>query len=95
MTKDVMPGVDKPLWPLSSYGPAKLQPVLIANVDESPEELRVRAMVASKSGSLNDYVRLPYLPTVPLIDPWRFNSLNTNLRRFLLPIKPSTTFALR
>jgi nucleoporin NUP42 len=67
MTKDVTPGVDKPLWPLSSYGPAKFEPVLIANLDESPDELRVRAVMASKAGSINDYVRLSYLPVIRLI----------------------------
>ena len=72
MTKDLTAHVDKPLWPLSSYGPAKHEPTLISNLDESPEELRVRAVTALRSGSTNDYVR-PYPLIVPflydLIDP--------------------------
>jgi hypothetical protein len=57
IVKDLTPQVDKPSWPLSSYGPAKYEPVLIPNLDESQEELRVRAQAALKAGTPNDYVR--------------------------------------
>lgn len=56
MTKDFTPQADKPLWPLSSYGPAKHETNLISNLDESPEELRVRAVAAIKAGAVSDYV---------------------------------------
>lgn len=59
MTKDFTPQMEKPLWPMSSYGPAKYEPILVSNLDESPEELRVRAMTAIKSGSISDYVHSP------------------------------------
>jgi nucleoporin NUP42 len=58
MTKDFTLHADKPLWPLSSYGPAKSEPTFITNLDESQEELRVRAVTALKSGAVNDYVCL-------------------------------------
>ena len=41
MTKDLTLGQEKPLWPLTSYGPVKCQPMLIGGLDESFEELRV------------------------------------------------------
>jgi hypothetical protein len=66
MTKDLTPGQEKPLWPLTSYGPMKNQPLLIGGLDESFEELRVRAVTALKSGAINDYVRLTLLPHTPL-----------------------------
>ena len=47
---------EKPIWPLSSFGPAKMQPNLIAGLDESPEELRVRANQAASAGTTQDYV---------------------------------------
>ncbi|KAI9057656.1 hypothetical protein FKP32DRAFT_1681336, partial [Trametes sanguinea] len=47
---------EKPIWPLSSYGPAKLQPTLIANLDESPEELRVKAAEAARKGTVQEYL---------------------------------------
>ena len=50
------------MWPLSSYGAAKAEPTLIANLDESPEELRCKAVQALKSGNVQDYVR-----SLPLI----------------------------
>ncbi|KAJ2995195.1 hypothetical protein NUW54_g7432 [Trametes sanguinea] len=53
---------EKPIWPLSSYGPAKLQPTLIANLDESPEELRVKAAEAARKGTVQEYVRLYFPP---------------------------------
>jgi len=56
MTSDLTPHSDKPLWPLSSYGAAKHEPTLLKDLDESPEELRVRAVVANQAGSINEYV---------------------------------------
>jgi len=59
---------ERPLWPLSSYGAAKNVPNLLADLDLSSEELRVRAYEAKKSGQMQQYVRLPnssrnpYLP---------------------------------
>ncbi|KAJ3574690.1 hypothetical protein NP233_g1601 [Leucocoprinus birnbaumii] len=46
---------DKPLWPLSSYGPAKNEPNLLSGLDESMEELRVRAVLALKAGNSAEY----------------------------------------
>ncbi|KDQ64045.1 hypothetical protein JAAARDRAFT_144449 [Jaapia argillacea MUCL 33604] len=57
MAKDLTPLQDKPQWPLSSYGPAKHEPNLIPNLDESFEELRVKALLATKSGAFDDYIR--------------------------------------
>jgi hypothetical protein len=56
--KDLTADMDKPMWPLSSYGPARNEPVLIPNLDESPEELRVKAFTAIQSGTPDAYVRL-------------------------------------
>lgn len=57
MTKDLTSSIDRPIWPLTSYGPAKFQPTLIAGLDESPEELRVKAATAAKTGAIQEYVR--------------------------------------
>ncbi|KAK0243410.1 hypothetical protein EDD85DRAFT_762054, partial [Armillaria nabsnona] len=57
ITKDLTANVDKPLWPLSSFGPAKHEPLLIKGLDESPEELRVQAFKALSSGNVNQYVQ--------------------------------------
>ncbi|KAK0190343.1 hypothetical protein F5146DRAFT_1102783 [Armillaria mellea] len=57
ITKDLTANVDKPLWPLSSFGPAKHEPLLIKGLDESPEELRVQAFKALTSGNVNQYVQ--------------------------------------
>ena len=46
------------MWPLSSYAPSKHEPLLIAGLDESPEELRVKAVAAVASGNINAYVSL-------------------------------------
>lgn len=56
MTKDFTPGQEKPNWPLTSYGPAKHQPVLISGFEESFEELRARAVTALKAGNIDEYV---------------------------------------
>ncbi len=53
---------ERPLWPLSSYGAAKNAPNLLADLDLSSEELRVRAYDAQKSGQMRQYVRLLNLP---------------------------------
>lgn len=53
---DLTPGADKPLWPLSSYGPGKFEPILVGGLDESSEELRVKAVLALQAGNLNQYV---------------------------------------
>lgn len=50
--------LEKPLWPLTSYGPAKHAPTIIQGLDESPEELRVKAVSALQSGSSAEYVSL-------------------------------------
>ena len=60
MSKDLTSGSDMPLWPLSSYGPAKNEPNLLVALDESPEELRVRAATASRSNNIQDYVGALY-----------------------------------
>ena len=58
MGKDLRPGVEKPLWGLSSYGPAKFEPNLISGLDMSFEELRVNAALAFHSNTVAEYVRL-------------------------------------
>ena len=61
---------DRPLWPLSSYGPAKYVPNVIQGLDESSEELRFKAFTAAKSGTMQEYVRsLRLPPTVCLHHP--------------------------
>ncbi|OBZ70306.1 Nucleoporin-like protein 2 [Grifola frondosa] len=55
LTRDL--DVDRPAWPLSSYGPAKFEVNLIPNLDESPEELRVKAVQAAQSGTIQEYLR--------------------------------------
>jgi len=57
ITNDVTHLQDKPLWPLSSYGPAKYEPIVIGGLDESPEELRLKAVTALKAGTTSEYVR--------------------------------------
>jgi len=58
MGRDIRPGVEKPLWGLSSYGPAKLEPNLISGLDMSFEELRVNAVMALQNNTVAEYVRL-------------------------------------
>jgi len=65
ITHDLTPNKEKPLWPLSSYGPSKHEPLLLAGLDESPEELRVKAFTALKAGNINGYVSQA---TIPLYD---------------------------
>ncbi|KIL63017.1 hypothetical protein M378DRAFT_12511 [Amanita muscaria Koide BX008] len=57
LTKDLSVGaVDKPAWPLSTYGPAKNEPNLLGGLYESPEEFRVRAVTTLRAGSANEYM---------------------------------------
>jgi nucleoporin NUP42 len=56
IVKDFNPSVDKPSWPLSSYGPSKFAATFVGGLDVSSEELRLRAVMAISSGNLNDYV---------------------------------------
>jgi nucleoporin NUP42 len=57
MTKDFDFKADKPSWPLSSYGPAKHEKNLLPTLDESPEELRLKAATAMRNGSINEYLQ--------------------------------------
>ena len=56
MKKDLTDGVEKPLWPLSSFGPGKYENTLLKGLDESPEEMRVKAWEANRSGQALTYV---------------------------------------
>ncbi|KAF8634628.1 hypothetical protein AX15_000805 [Amanita polypyramis BW_CC] len=56
MAKDLTAQMDKPLWPLSSYGPAKGEPNVLAGLDISPDELRVQATSALRGGNVNEYI---------------------------------------
>ena len=56
ITHDLTPNKEKPLWPLSSYGPSKHEPLLLSGLDESPEDLRVKAFTALKAGNSSEYV---------------------------------------
>ena len=58
MGRDLRPGVEKPLWGLSSYGPAKLEPNLISGLDMSYEELRLNALMALQNNTVAEYVGL-------------------------------------
>ncbi|KAF8165892.1 hypothetical protein B0H34DRAFT_787201 [Crassisporium funariophilum] len=57
IANDLTAHVDKPLWPLTSYAPAKHEPLLLAGLDESPEELRVKAFTAIRAGNVNEYLQ--------------------------------------
>lgn len=57
MTKDFDVRADKPSWSLSSYGPAKNEKNLLPPLDESPEELHLKAVTAIRNGNINEYVR--------------------------------------
>lgn len=74
MGRDLRPGVEKPLWGLSSYGPAKLEPNLISGLDMSFEELRLNAVMALQSNTVAEYVRP--IPFVFFFFPWD-DSLST------------------
>ncbi|PKI84688.1 hypothetical protein MVES_000941 [Malassezia vespertilionis] len=47
----------RPLWKLTSYAPARGEPNLIAGLDRSPEEDRMAAYEASRSGNQAAYVQ--------------------------------------
>lgn len=51
---------EQPLWPLTCYGPFKHEATLIGGLDESPEELRVKAVAALASKNVNEYVWVTY-----------------------------------
>lgn len=60
IARDLDPNADKserPSWPLATYGPAKYQPNLLPGLDESPEELRVRAALAAQTNTTAEYVK--------------------------------------
>ena len=67
MISDITPSKDKPLWPLSSYGPAKYEPIVIGGLDESPEELRLKAVTALTTGTTAEYVCGPLCARSQLI----------------------------
>ncbi|KIM20846.1 hypothetical protein M408DRAFT_30045, partial [Serendipita vermifera MAFF 305830] len=46
---------EKPLWPISSYGPGKNEPTFLTGLDISPEEMRARAFEAMKEGKGAEY----------------------------------------
>jgi hypothetical protein len=56
MTKDLSLESDRPAWLLSSYGPAKYEPNLVSGIDESFEELHLKAALALASNSVQEYV---------------------------------------
>lgn len=56
IARDLTQGQDKPIWPLSSYGPAKGEPTIIEGLDESAEEMRWKALQAVQSGNIAEYV---------------------------------------
>jgi hypothetical protein len=53
---DLTANKDKPMWPLSSYGPAKGEPLVIPGLDLSFEEMRVKAFEVNKAGNAQEYV---------------------------------------
>ncbi|KIK64864.1 hypothetical protein GYMLUDRAFT_258825 [Collybiopsis luxurians FD-317 M1] len=55
--EDITLGKGKPLWPLSSYGPARYKDTIIGGLDVSPEELRVEAWEAVRKGKIDSYVK--------------------------------------
>ncbi|KAI9447861.1 hypothetical protein H4582DRAFT_1772106, partial [Lactarius indigo] len=57
MTKDFDVRSDKPSWSLSSYGPAKNEKNILPPLDESPEELRFKAVAAMRNGNINEYLQ--------------------------------------
>jgi nucleoporin NUP42 len=54
---------ERPIWPLSSFGPGKNPPChLIEGKDVSSEEARVMAYLSQAEGNPAAYVRLPRQP---------------------------------
>ncbi|KAG8906138.1 hypothetical protein FRB99_007528 [Tulasnella sp. 403] len=56
ISRDFTPGIEKPAWPLSVYGPAKQEATYVKGVDVSQEEMRVKAYEARAQGRINEYV---------------------------------------
>lgn len=50
---------ERPIWPLSSYGPGKNAPLQLmeGEVEQSPEEMRVRHYLAVAKGNPQESVR--------------------------------------
>ncbi|KAJ3711261.1 hypothetical protein DFJ43DRAFT_112159 [Lentinula guzmanii] len=57
LLSDITLGKEKPLWPLSSYGPAKYEPDIVVGLDTCPEELRVKAWEAKVQNNVNGYIQ--------------------------------------
>ncbi|KAJ6524268.1 hypothetical protein DFH09DRAFT_1189749 [Mycena vulgaris] len=55
---DLTMGHERPMWPFTSYGPAKFEPTVLHGLDESPEELRLKATNAMKAGNVHEYARV-------------------------------------
>jgi len=53
---------DLPIWPLSSYGPGKNAPLQLmeGDIEQSPEEMRVRHYLAIAKGNIQESVRCIY-----------------------------------
>jgi nucleoporin NUP42 len=51
---------ERPIWPLSSYGPGKNAPLQLmeGEIEQSPEEMRVRHYLAVAQGNPQESVRL-------------------------------------
>ncbi|PAV21417.1 hypothetical protein PNOK_0404400 [Pyrrhoderma noxium] len=64
LAKDITPGFEKPLWPFSSFGPAKFESTIIAGLDISPEELRFKALEALRSGNPVEYEKFESEKTI-------------------------------
>lgn len=49
---------ERPIWPLSSYGPGKNAPLQLmeGDIEQSPEEMRVRHYLAVASGNPQESV---------------------------------------
>ena len=55
-------GREKPMWLFSAYGPAKGEPNMVTQLEESAEEFRVKFMQAQMSNNLEQYVRCHLSP---------------------------------
>ena len=83
IAQDLTPNKEKPLWPLSSYAPSKHEPLLLAGLDESPEELRVKAFTALKAGNINEYVSQATISSYDsVLTLSSFQSFNTSRARY-------------
>lgn len=52
-------GRERPLWMFSAYGTAKGEPNMVTELEESPDELRVKFTKAQLSNNLAQYVSGP------------------------------------